>query len=92
MDLLEFMMELYMYYDAICNRIRCLISLKSSITYIFSHYFMKIKVDSYDSLSKEKRLTLHNVIIIIKSILNKDNNHYYYMMLLEKCSYQLAKK
>ena len=52
-------------YDAIYNRIRYLISLKSSITYIFSHYFAKMKVDSYDSLPIEKRLTLHNVIILI---------------------------
>ena len=29
-------------YDAIYNRIRYLISLKSSIRYIFSHYFAKI--------------------------------------------------
>ena len=28
-------------YDAICDRIRYLISLKSGITYIFSHYFFK---------------------------------------------------
>ena len=33
-------------YVAIYNRIKYLISLKSSITYIFSHYFAKIKVDS----------------------------------------------
>ena len=64
-------------YDAIYNRIRYLISLKSSITYIFSHYFAKIEIDSYDSLPTEKRLTLHNVIILIKSVLNKDKNHYY---------------
>ena len=37
-------------YDAIYNRIRYCGSLKSSITYIFSHYFGKIKVDSYDLL------------------------------------------
>ena len=35
-------------YDAIYKRIRHLISLKSSITYIFSLYFAKIKVGSYD--------------------------------------------
>ena len=58
-------------YDAIYDRIRYLINLKSSITYIFSHYFAKIKVDSYDSLPIEKILTLHNVIIHIKSVLNK---------------------
>ena len=34
-------------YDAIYDRIRYLISLKSSITYIFFLYFAKIKVDSY---------------------------------------------
>ena len=33
-------------YVAIYNRTRYLISLKSSITCIFSHYFAKIKVDS----------------------------------------------
>ena len=59
-------------YDAICDRIRYLISLKSGITYIFSHYFAKIKVDSYDSLPIEKILTLNSVIILIKSVLNRD--------------------
>ena len=79
-------------YDAIYNRIRYLISIKSGITYIFSHYFAKIKIDSYDSLPIEKRLTLHYVIILIKSVLNKDKNHYYHKIFSEKCSYQLAKK
>ena len=78
--------------EAIYNRIRYLISKKSGITYIFSHYFAKIKVDSYDSLPIEKRLTFHNVIIHIKSVLNKDKNHQYYKIFLGKCSYQLAKK
>ena len=36
-------------YDAIYNRIRYLISLKSSITYVFSHYYAKIKVHSFYS-------------------------------------------
>ena len=43
-------------YEAIYKRIRYLISLKSGIRYIFSHYFVKIKVDSYDSLPIEKDL------------------------------------
>ena len=64
-------------YDAIYNRIRYLLSLKSGITYIFSHYFAKIKVDSYDFLPNEKILTLYNVIMHIKPVLNKDKNHYY---------------
>ena len=41
-------------YDAIYNRIRYLISLKISITYIFSCYFAKIKVNCYDSLPIKK--------------------------------------
>ena len=79
-------------YDAIYDIIRYLKSLKSGITYSFSHYFAKIKVRSYNSLPFEKILTLHNVIIFIKSILHKDKNHYYYKIFLEKCLYQLAKK
>ena len=44
-------------YDAIYKRIRYLTSLKSSITYIFSHCYAKIrKVDSYDFLPTEKHL------------------------------------
>ena len=53
-------------YDAIYNRTRYPISLKSSIIYVFSIYYAKIKVDSYDSLPTEKELTLHNVMILIK--------------------------
>ena len=67
-------------------------SLKSSITYIFSHYFAQMKADSYDSLPIEKTLTLHNVIILMKSVLDKGKNHYYCKTILEKCLYQLAKK
>ena len=79
-------------YDAIYNKIRYLISIKSGITYVISHYFAKIIVDSYDSFPIEKVLTLHNVIIHIKSVLNKYKNHYNCKIFLEKCSYQLAKK
>ena len=37
-------------YDAICNRMRYLISQKSGITYASSHNYAKIKIDSYDLL------------------------------------------
>ena len=79
-------------YDAIYDRIRYYKSLKSSITYFLSHYFAKMKVDSYDSLPIEKTLTLYNVIIHIKSVLIKDKNNCYYKIYLEKCSYKLAIK
>ena len=52
MDLLEFMMDMTRYlilfgsekYDAIYDRIRYLMSLKSGIAYIFSGYLQKSKL------------------------------------------------
>ena len=76
-------------YEAIYKGLRCFVSLKSGITYIFSLYFAEININSYDSLPIEKILTLHNVTIHIKSVLNKDKNHYYYNTFFEKY-YQLA--
>ena len=52
-------------YDFIYDRIRCLIGLKSGITYVISHNYAKIKVDSCNSLPLEKTMTFHNVIILI---------------------------
>ena len=66
------------------TKIRYLLSLKSSIAYAFSHYFAKSLVNSYDSLPIEKRLTLHNVTILIKSVFNKEKNDYHYKIFLEK--------
>ena len=51
-----------------------------------------MKVGSYDSFPTEKKLTLNNIIILIKSVLNKDKNHCYKNILLEKFSNQLAKR
>ena len=79
-------------FDAIYDKIRYLISIKSGITYSISLYFAKIKVDSYDSLPIVKALTFNNVVMLAKPVLNKDRNHYYYEILLEKCLCQLAKK
>ena len=58
----------------------------------YSHYFAKIKVDSYDFLLTEKIMILHNVKIHTKSILNKGKIHYCYQIFSEKFSYQLAIK
>ena len=67
---------------AIYNRIRYFINLNSSA---------KTKVDFFYFLPIEKRLTMHNVTILIKSVLNRDKNHYYYKVFIKKCSYRLAK-
>ena len=56
----------------------------------FSRNYAEIKIDSYDSLTLEKALTLHNIIILIKSVFNKNQNQYYYNISLRKCSCQLA--
>ena len=79
-------------YDSIYNRIRYLISVKSGITSIISHNYVKIKVDSYDSLPLEKTMLFHDVIILIKSVFNKDKNNYYYNICSAKTSYELSKK
>ena len=92
MGLLELKMELFRYlalfgsekHDAICNRIKYIINILFIYIYIYiyiyihtlSHYYAKIKDISYDSMPVEKILTLYNVIILIKSVLNKDKNHY----------------
>ena len=39
----------------------------------------------------EKKLTFHNVIMLLKSVFNKDKNNYYYNIFLEKGSYKLHK-
>ena len=59
-------------YDFIYNRIRCLIRVRSSITYVVCHNYVKIKLDLYNSLLLGKTMTFHNVIILIKSVFSKD--------------------
>ena len=63
--------------------------LSISITYVSSPYLTKIKVDSCDSLTSEKTMTFHDVMIFIKSVFNKDENDYYYNIFLEKVLYEL---
>ena len=77
-------------HDSISDRIRYLISVKSCITYIISYNFANIKVDSCYSLPLERK-TLHNVMILVKPVLNKDKNNYYCNIFLEQASYELSK-
>ena len=53
-----------------------------------THNFRIIKIDSYNSLSKEKTLTFRNFIILIKSVANNNKNEYYYNIFLEKGLYK----
>ena len=50
---------------------------KAASNIFFLNFCAKIKVDSYDPLPMERILTLLNVIMHIKSVLNKDQNYYY---------------
>ena len=79
-------------HDYISNRIRYLISVKSSFTHIISRYFEKIKVDWNNSLPLQKTITFHNVIILIKSTFNKDKSSYFCNIFLELASNELPKK
>ena len=64
----------YGLFDKICDKIKYVISEKSSITDSISHNFGEIRINSYNSL--KKILTFHNVIIPIKSVVNKNKNDY----------------
>ena len=74
--------------DKICDKIKYFISKKSDISDSISHNFGNIRIDSYNSLPIEKILTFHNVIILIKSVVNKNKNEYYYNIFLEKGLYK----
>ena len=68
----------YGLFDNIYDKIKYLIREKGSITDNINHNFGKIRIDSYNSLPIEKILTFHNVIILIKSVVNKNKNNHYY--------------
>ena len=74
--------------DKICDRIKYLISEKRGITDSIDHNFRKIRIYSYNSLPIEKIFTFHNVIILIKPVVNKNKNEYCYNIFLEKGSYE----
>ena len=78
-------------YDSIDGRFRFLISLKSGITYLVSHNYVRIKRDLYEALPLKNTLVLHYVIILLKSVFNKNQNYYDYITFSEKCSNQSAK-
>ena len=60
---------------------------KNGITDSINHSFAEIRIDSYNSLPIEKILTFHNVIILIKSVVNKNKNGYYYNIFFEEGLY-----
>ena len=61
-------------YCTIFNSTRYLTRIKSGISYIVSRNYAKIKIDSDDDFPLEKTLTLHNAVILIKSVFNQNQN------------------
>ena len=64
----------YGLFDKICDKIKYLISKKGGITNSINHNFRKIRIDLYNSLPVKKILTFHNIITLIKSVVNKNEN------------------
>ena len=58
---------------------------------IYSHEYMKIKINPDADLPLEKLIAMHNVIILIKSVFNRNDNHYDYKAYLESCSFKQYK-
>ena len=67
-----------------CDKIKYLISKKCGITNSINYNFGKIRIDSCNSLPIRKILIFHNMIILIKSVVNKNKNKRYYYMFLGK--------
>ena len=65
----------YGWFNKICDKINYLISKKSGIINLINRNFGKISIDSYNLYLLKKILTFHNVIILIKSVLNKNKNN-----------------
>ena len=65
-------------YERIFDRTRYLIMLKSSISDVYSHEYMKSEINSDDDSPLEKTSNMHNVVICIKSAFNKNHNLHYY--------------
>ena len=65
-------------YNATFDKINYLIKEKFDITDSINHNFARIRIGSYNCLPIEKVLTFHNIILLIKSVLNENKNNYYY--------------
>ena len=68
----------YELFDKICNKIKYLISEESGIRDSINHDFGEIRFNSYTFLPTRVTLTFHNVIILIKSLVNKNKDEYFY--------------
>ena len=75
-------------FENICDKTKYLISKNNGLTSRVNYNFGKIGIDSHNYLLIKKVLTFHNVIILIKPVVNKNKNKCYYNTFLEKGSYK----
>ena len=78
----------YGLFQKIRIKIKYVISKKSRIKNSINHNFGRINIESCNYLPIQKILTFHNVILLIKSVINKNKNKYYYNIFLEKGLYK----
>ena len=72
-------------FDEICVKTKYLVSVKTGIKDSINHNFGEIRIDSCKSLYIEKIFTIHNVIILIKSVVDEKKKT---SIFLEKGSYK----
>ena len=65
---------------------------KNSFSKIYSHNYIKIKINLNDNLLLEKILNMNNAVILFKSAFNEYYNHSDYQVYLEKCSCKMAER
>ena len=51
------------------------LGLKSGITDLISHNYVKIEINSYSFLPSEKSITFHNIVALIKSVFCIKHNY-----------------
>ena len=73
-------------YLALLHSIRYFNILRSNILDVYSHKYLKIKINSDNNLSLEATLNMQSVVILIKYVFDKNHNHYHFKIFLEKCS------
>ena len=76
--------SIFYFINVYCKFVICLCMNKK----IYKIKKVKKRIDSCNSLPIEKMLTFHNVIILIKSVVNKNKNGYYDNIYLAKGSYE----
>ena len=74
--------------DKICDKIKYLISKKVVLQIVLIIFLERSKLIHIILFLLKKIWAFHDVIIVIKSVVNKNENKYYYNISLEKGSYK----